>query len=67
VAKAVAAAARAGVPAEDIDRVLVRAAAEADDDFRHPVCAGRLYALARLRQQRRPTTESPFQAREPEE
>jgi hypothetical protein len=58
VAKAVAHAVKAGVPGEDIDRELQQAALD-DDDFRHVVCAGRLYALMRLRRLSSYSGESP--------
>jgi hypothetical protein len=64
VAKAIGHAVEAGLPAEEIDAVLVRASAEEDDAFRAPVTAGKLYARIRLRRPARPPAESPVARRD---
>jgi len=64
VETAIGHAVEAGLPREAIDAELQRAAREPDDDFRHVVCAGRLYALIRLHRPPHPPAESPVVRRD---
>ena len=64
VETAIGHAVEAGLPAEEIDAVLVRASAEEDDAFRAPVTAGKLYARIRLHRPPHPPAESPVVRRD---